>query len=227
MSYHSFLLEAPDSDFAPHPLLSPEILLKQAIHWGSDIMSVLDRVPIITTWAFLLRVNTCPTTSLFWLYQLPWAECRYSVDDAVCTDSLHTWSQLASQKSSHHPGPDCASSTTSFSRGLVGRFQKTLLKIWLWFHSDSFCNFFSGTLLWESPCKQIILIDLKIHLFFDEDEVSWFCQATFPFRTCLISMEEFKFEGQFNTLSILRHLAIIVQPACIIFKIVNKMLIWI
>ena len=106
-------------------------------------VTALDWVPIIMAWAFLLCVTPRDQTrSLFWLYQLTWAECPHSVDDAVWTDSHHTWSRLASQKSSHSPGPDCPPSTTSFSRGLGGRSQKTLLKIWLWVHSDSFCNFF-------------------------------------------------------------------------------------
>ena len=61
MSYHSFLLEAPDPDFAPHPSLSPGILLKQAIHWESAIMS-LPLTEFLSSWpghsCFVLHLET-------------------------------------------------------------------------------------------------------------------------------------------------------------------------
>lgn len=139
--------------------------------------------------------------------------------------SLNWWSpqsesELTSQRRSHSPAPDSVLSTVSFSPGtLVWDLKISYLKSCLGDHSDSWK--FSETWLWEFPCKKSIPVALKLCLFYDGDELSWFCQPTSPFCTFLLSIGEFEFKGKFCIWSILRHPVIIVQQAWIVFKIAN------
>lgn len=129
-------------------------------------------------------------------------------------------SQLASQRSFHNPGPAVCSPPLASHRGPEVRSQKILHKIWLWDHSDS-CATFSGT---YSGTYYLVFVTLNIA----SSMMKMKCLGVVNpclFCTSLISMGEFEFEGQLNTLSILRHPVVRVQGACIIFKAVNGMLI--
>lgn len=110
MSCHSLLLGVPGPVSPPHPTVSPGA---QAVRLNSAAVRL--NLPHSTS---PLSGHCCfvPHISLCGLYQLTWAEFPRSVEDAVGTDSPHAPSQLASQGSSHHPGPDCIPSTTSFSQ---------------------------------------------------------------------------------------------------------------
>lgn len=129
MLVQSPLLGAPDTVSPLYPTVSLGVLLKQAVHLDCATVLLHSHMnPHTIAW----ELPVCAPPVKLDLCSGSTCSCELSshipVEHAVWTNSHHTQSHFASQRSSHMPLPDCVPSTTSFSQGPWDGISKDLIQ---------------------------------------------------------------------------------------------------